>query len=72
MTDDVVDEVQAFRGEIGTGGSCIAVIDPRGVCVWNSVDDVELRTFGSFEEVRRGIVNAVGGSGAEDVEMENG
>jgi hypothetical protein len=72
MMEDVVGEFQTFRAEIGGSGSCVGVIDPRGVCIWNSFDDVDLTVFSSFEEVRRGIANAVGGSEAEDIEMENG
>lgn len=72
MMDDVVEELQAFREEVGASASCVAVIDPRGICVWNSVDDVDLTAFGSLEEVRQGIANAVGGLEAEDVEMGNG
>lgn len=70
--EDVVEEFRALRAEIGGSGSCVAVIDPQGVCAWNSFDDVDLTAFGSFEEVRRRIANAVGGLEMEDVEMGDG
>lgn len=51
MEATIAEDFEAFRLEVSSCDSCIAVLDPRGLCVWNSAE-----AFGSRLTAVEGVI----------------
>ena len=71
MEVTVAEEFEGFRLEVGGWGSCIAVIDHRGLCVWSSAESLNphLTTIESVAALERALMGVVGTNESGDVAM---
>lgn len=71
----IADDIRTFCRELDGDGSCMALINPRGVCVWTSADaagDTAKTASAELEGLSAALLAAATNPGVRDVDMENG